>query len=174
MGPGEIQHDWLVRGRDGSCEVVICFPVWICLFFSVWPLVEFSAFFPFRRSIVFNPDGSCLYSGSENTLRVYGWEPDRCFDVVHVGWGKVSDLAISNNQMVCTFIHYLSFSFYIQTWVGAILFCELVFLLLSGMIKWTCLVGEVRRDHFHSDLWRRVQGPSDQKRFLRSSFGGKL
>ncbi len=174
MGPGEIQHDWLVRGRDGSCEVVICFPVWICLFFSVWPLVEFSAFFPFRRSILFNPDGSCLYSGSENTLRVYGWEPDRCFDVVHVGWGKVSDLAISNNQMVCTFIHDLSFSFYIQTWVGAILFCELAFLLLSGMIKWTCLVGEVRRDHFHSDLWRRVQGPSDQKRFLRSSFGGKL
>uniref|UniRef100_A0A672T4N9 Katanin p80 WD40 repeat-containing subunit B1 n=1 Tax=Sinocyclocheilus grahami TaxID=75366 RepID=A0A672T4N9_SINGR len=46
------------------------------------------------RSILFNPDGSCLYSGSENTLRVYGWEPDRCFDVVHVGWGKVSDLAI--------------------------------------------------------------------------------
>uniref|UniRef100_A0A673JFD7 Katanin p80 WD40 repeat-containing subunit B1 n=1 Tax=Sinocyclocheilus rhinocerous TaxID=307959 RepID=A0A673JFD7_9TELE len=41
------------------------------------------------RSILFNPDGSCLYSGSENTLRVYGWEPDRCFDVVHVGWGKV-------------------------------------------------------------------------------------
>uniref|UniRef100_A0A672T857 Katanin p80 WD40 repeat-containing subunit B1 n=1 Tax=Sinocyclocheilus grahami TaxID=75366 RepID=A0A672T857_SINGR len=52
------------------------------------------------RSILFNPDGSCLYSGSENTLRVYGWEPDRCFDVVHVGWGKVSDLAISNNQMI--------------------------------------------------------------------------
>lgn len=53
------------------------------------------------RSVLFNPDGSCLYSGSENTLRVYGWEPDRCFDVVHVGWGKVADLAISNNQMVC-------------------------------------------------------------------------
>lgn len=56
----------------------------------------------FCRSILFNPDGGCLYSGSENTLRVYGWEPDRCFDVVHAGWGKVSDLAISNNQMVCT------------------------------------------------------------------------
>uniref|UniRef100_A0A4W4DRT6 Katanin p80 WD40 repeat-containing subunit B1 n=1 Tax=Electrophorus electricus TaxID=8005 RepID=A0A4W4DRT6_ELEEL len=42
----------------------------------------------------------CLYSGSEDTLRVYGWEPDRCFDAVHVAWGKVADLAICNNQMI--------------------------------------------------------------------------
>uniref|UniRef100_A0AAY5ECM9 Katanin p80 WD40 repeat-containing subunit B1 n=1 Tax=Electrophorus electricus TaxID=8005 RepID=A0AAY5ECM9_ELEEL len=48
----------------------------------------------------FFPDGSCLYSGSEDTLRVYGWEPDRCFDAVHVAWGKVADLAICNNQMI--------------------------------------------------------------------------
>ncbi|XP_030622355.1 katanin p80 WD40 repeat-containing subunit B1 [Chanos chanos] len=52
------------------------------------------------RCISFSPDGSCLYSGSEDTLRVYGWEPDRCFDVVHVGWGRVTDLAICNNQLI--------------------------------------------------------------------------
>ncbi|XP_026853657.2 katanin p80 WD40 repeat-containing subunit B1 isoform X1 [Electrophorus electricus] len=52
------------------------------------------------RCVLFSPDGSCLYSGSEDTLRVYGWEPDRCFDAVHVAWGKVADLAICNNQMI--------------------------------------------------------------------------
>ncbi|CAM4528047.1 unnamed protein product [Leuciscus chuanchicus] len=65
------------------------------------------------RSILFNPDGNCLYSGSENTLRVYGWEPDRCFDVVHVGWGKVSDLAISNNQMIAVSYNQTNVSWYI-------------------------------------------------------------
>ncbi|XP_072516093.1 katanin p80 WD40 repeat-containing subunit B1 isoform X2 [Salminus brasiliensis] len=52
------------------------------------------------RCVLFSPDGSCLYSGAEDTLRVYGWEPDRCFDVVHVGWGKVADFAICNSQMI--------------------------------------------------------------------------
>ncbi|KAI7814775.1 katanin p80 WD40 repeat-containing subunit B1, partial [Triplophysa rosa] len=65
------------------------------------------------RSILFNPDGSCLYSGSENTLRVYGWEPDRCFDVVHVGWGKVADLAISNNQMIAVSNSQTNVSWYV-------------------------------------------------------------
>uniref|UniRef100_A0A8C2CND9 Katanin p80 WD40 repeat-containing subunit B1 n=1 Tax=Cyprinus carpio TaxID=7962 RepID=A0A8C2CND9_CYPCA len=65
------------------------------------------------RCILFNPDGSCLYSGSENTLRVFGWEPDRCFDVVHVGWGKVSDLAISNNQMIAVSYSQNNVSWYV-------------------------------------------------------------
>lgn len=52
------------------------------------------------RSILFNPDGCCLYSGCQDSLRVYGWEPERCFDVVLVSWGKVADLAICNNQLV--------------------------------------------------------------------------
>nr|XP_015224162.1 PREDICTED: katanin p80 WD40 repeat-containing subunit B1 [Lepisosteus oculatus] len=52
------------------------------------------------RCIAFNPDGCCLYSGSQDCLRVYGWEPDRCFDVVPVSWGKVADLALCNNQLI--------------------------------------------------------------------------
>lgn len=52
------------------------------------------------RSILFNPDGCCLYSGCQDSLRVYGWEPERCFDVVLVHWGKVADLAICNDQLV--------------------------------------------------------------------------
>lgn len=52
------------------------------------------------RSVLFNPDGCCLYSGCQDSLRVYGWEPERCFDVVLVGWGKVADLAVCNDQLV--------------------------------------------------------------------------
>uniref|UniRef100_A0A1A8DL83 Katanin p80 WD40 repeat-containing subunit B1 n=1 Tax=Nothobranchius kadleci TaxID=1051664 RepID=A0A1A8DL83_NOTKA len=52
------------------------------------------------RCLLFSPDGSCLYSGSSDFLRVLGWEPDRCFDSVLVGWGKVSDLAVCNQQLI--------------------------------------------------------------------------
>ncbi|NWX13997.1 KTNB1 protein, partial [Aegotheles bennettii] len=52
------------------------------------------------RCMLFNPDGCCLYSGFQDSLRVYGWEPERCFDVVSVKWGKVADLSICNNQLI--------------------------------------------------------------------------
>ncbi|XP_008308091.1 katanin p80 WD40 repeat-containing subunit B1 [Cynoglossus semilaevis] len=52
------------------------------------------------RCLSFSPNGSCLYSGSKDSLRVFGWEPDRCFDVVNVGWGRVSDLAVCNQQLI--------------------------------------------------------------------------
>ncbi|XP_044060088.1 katanin p80 WD40 repeat-containing subunit B1 [Siniperca chuatsi] len=52
------------------------------------------------RCVFFSPDGSCLYSGATDSLRVFGWEPDRCFDVVPVGWGRVSDLAVCNQQLI--------------------------------------------------------------------------
>ncbi|NXT38826.1 KTNB1 protein, partial [Pelecanoides urinatrix] len=52
------------------------------------------------RCVLFNPDGCCLYSGFQDLLRVYGWEPERCFDVVLVNWGKVADLSICNNQLI--------------------------------------------------------------------------
>lgn len=65
------------------------------------------------RCIFFSPDGGCLYSGSSDTLRVFGWEPDRCFDVVSVGWGKVSDLAICNQQLIGTSHQLSSVSSYV-------------------------------------------------------------
>ncbi|KAK2920484.1 katanin p80 WD40 repeat-containing subunit B1 [Channa argus] len=52
------------------------------------------------RCMLFSSDGSCLYSGATDSLRVFGWEPDRCFDVLPVGWGKVSDLAVCNQQLI--------------------------------------------------------------------------
>lgn len=54
---------------------------------------------PFR-SILFSSDGGCLFCGGRDALRVYGWEPERCFDTVPVAWGKVSDLSICNNQLI--------------------------------------------------------------------------
>ncbi|KAM9301969.1 katanin p80 WD40 repeat-containing subunit B1 [Gastrophryne carolinensis] len=54
---------------------------------------------PFR-SILFSSDGSCLFAGGRDALRVYGWEPERCFDTVSVPWGKVSDLSICNSQLI--------------------------------------------------------------------------
>lgn len=55
------------------------------------------------RCVLFNPDGCCLYSGFQDSLRVYGWEPERCFDVVLVNWGRVADLSICNNQLVSNY-----------------------------------------------------------------------
>ncbi|KAG8437292.1 hypothetical protein GDO86_008120 [Hymenochirus boettgeri] len=52
------------------------------------------------RAILFSNDGGCLFCGGRDLLRVYGWEPERCFDSVPVGWGKVCDLAICNKQLI--------------------------------------------------------------------------
>ncbi|KAM8946224.1 katanin p80 WD40 repeat-containing subunit B1 [Pelodytes ibericus] len=52
------------------------------------------------RAILFSSDGGCLFCGGRDSLRVYGWEPERCFDTVPVAWGKVSDLAVCNNQLI--------------------------------------------------------------------------
>ncbi|XP_068117255.1 katanin p80 WD40 repeat-containing subunit B1 [Hyperolius riggenbachi] len=54
---------------------------------------------PFR-TIVFSSDGGCLFCGGKDSLRVYGWEPERCFDTVPVAWGKISDLSICNSQLI--------------------------------------------------------------------------
>ncbi|XP_044290111.1 katanin p80 WD40 repeat-containing subunit B1 isoform X2 [Varanus komodoensis] len=52
------------------------------------------------RSMLFNPDGCCLFAGCHDSLRIYGWEPERCFDVVSVNWGRVADLSICSNQLI--------------------------------------------------------------------------
>ena len=42
-------------------------------------------------------------------MRVYGWEPVRCYDSFSLAWGKVADIAVSSSQLVsyrymyCTF-----------------------------------------------------------------------
>ncbi|XP_061592182.1 katanin p80 WD40 repeat-containing subunit B1 [Cololabis saira] len=73
---------------------------------KLWDLEKFSMIGSLEgdtsavRCMCFSADGSCLYSGASDSLRVFGWEPDRCFDVVPVGWGRVSDLAVCSQQLI--------------------------------------------------------------------------
>ena len=50
--------------------------------------------------MVFHPDGACIFGGSTDLLKVYGWEPSRCFDSVNMSWGKVADMAMAQTQLV--------------------------------------------------------------------------
>ncbi|XP_047127255.1 katanin p80 WD40 repeat-containing subunit B1 isoform X2 [Hydra vulgaris] len=52
------------------------------------------------RTICFHPDGSCLFSGGLDSLRVYAWEPSCCYDAQTLGWGKVAGMAFSTNQLI--------------------------------------------------------------------------
>lgn len=40
-------------------------------------------------------------------MRVYGWEPVRCYDSFSLGWGKVADIAISSSQLVSKNLIYI-------------------------------------------------------------------
>ena len=40
-------------------------------------------------------------------LKVYGWEPASCFDTLPMGWGKIADIAIAQNQLVRLWIKYI-------------------------------------------------------------------
>lgn len=52
------------------------------------------------RCIAFHPEGHSLFSGAQDSMRVYGWEPVRCYDSFSLAWGKVSDIAISSSQLI--------------------------------------------------------------------------
>eukprot|EP00118_Oscarella_pearsei_P007323 m.35327 g.35327 ORF g.35327 m.35327 type:complete len:644 (+) comp32097_c0_seq2:79-2010(+) len=71
-----------------------------------WDLESFnqvSSTDPDARSVMcvkFHPDGSPIFSGGEDSLKLYSWEPSVCLDAVPVGWMKVADMAISNNQLI--------------------------------------------------------------------------
>lgn len=104
VGPALLlgERDVCVGGLFSSCSAPSCpgLPETSLGFWDPWPTLAWP------RSILFNPDGCCLYSGCQDSLRVYGWEPERCFDVVLVSWGKVADLAICNNQLVRVAAHH--------------------------------------------------------------------
>ena len=62
------------------------------------------------RCIYFHPDGTCLYSGVKDFLKVYGWEPTQCYDSVPISWGEVADMSIAQNQLVNIFLILIKFS----------------------------------------------------------------
>ncbi|KAJ8683410.1 hypothetical protein QAD02_019202, partial [Eretmocerus hayati] len=57
------------------------------------------------RCIFFSHGGECLFAGCQDVLKVYGWEPARTFDTVPVGWGKIHDIAIAQNQLIGAGVH---------------------------------------------------------------------
>ncbi|XP_039134977.1 katanin p80 WD40 repeat-containing subunit B1 homolog KTN80.4-like [Dioscorea cayenensis subsp. rotundata] len=52
------------------------------------------------RSITFNPDGRTLLCGLHESLKVFSWEPVRCYDTVDVGWSRLSDLNIHEGKLL--------------------------------------------------------------------------
>ncbi|XP_067119645.1 katanin p80 WD40 repeat-containing subunit B1-like isoform X2 [Centruroides vittatus] len=65
------------------------------------------------RCIYFHPDGECLFSGAHDLLKVYGWEPNRTFDTLVMGWGKVADITISQNQLIAGTFNSIHVSVYV-------------------------------------------------------------
>lgn len=52
------------------------------------------------KKIVYDPKGDALFSGAEDSLRVYGWEPARVYDSLCIFWGKVADMSVQSNQLI--------------------------------------------------------------------------
>lgn len=104
LGSGEVPGGRLCGGRGHAFPVSCGWSLGVgvggvSVAIGVWLLIL--RLFPLPlRTILFSNDGGCLLSGGRDALRVYGWEPERCFDTVPVPWGRVSDLAICNNQLV--------------------------------------------------------------------------
>lgn len=62
-------------------------------------MLNYSIFFYFR-CLYFSQGGECLFAGSHDVLKVYGWEPARTLDTIPTGWGKIQDIAVAQNQLV--------------------------------------------------------------------------
>jgi len=65
------------------------------------------------KSIFFHPDGSCLYSANGSSLKVYGWEPFVCHEVVPVAWADITDMAIANSQLIASSYNKTNVSTYV-------------------------------------------------------------
>lgn len=65
------------------------------------------------RCIYFSQGGECLYAGSQDVLKMYGWEPARTYDTVHVGWGKIQDIATAQNQLIGASFHLTNVVLYV-------------------------------------------------------------
>ncbi|TQD88282.1 hypothetical protein C1H46_026163, partial [Malus baccata] len=52
------------------------------------------------RAIAFHPDGRTLFSGLDDSLKVYSWEPVICHDSVDMGWNRLSDLCIHDGKLL--------------------------------------------------------------------------
>ncbi|GAY34411.1 hypothetical protein CUMW_011290 [Citrus unshiu] len=56
------------------------------------------------RAITFHPDGRTLFSGFDDNMKVYSWEPVICHDSVEMGWSTLGDLCINDGKLLgCSF-----------------------------------------------------------------------
>ncbi|CAK9327410.1 unnamed protein product [Citrullus colocynthis] len=72
------------------------------------------------RAITFHPDGRTLFSGLDESLKVYSWEPLICHDSIDMGWSTLGDLCIHDGKL-------LSCSFYrnsVGVWVADVALIE--------------------------------------------------
>ncbi|XP_015592392.1 katanin p80 WD40 repeat-containing subunit B1 isoform X2 [Cephus cinctus] len=65
------------------------------------------------RCLYFSQGGECLFAGSTDVLKVYGWEPSRTLDTVPTGWGKVQDIAVAQNQLIGASFHIANIVLYV-------------------------------------------------------------
>lgn len=47
------------------------------------------------RKCLFSDDGAALLSGGEESLRVWGWEPVRCYDQSEIRWNRLADMCLA-------------------------------------------------------------------------------
>ena len=52
------------------------------------------------RRVQFSDDGSALLSGSEEGLKVWGWEPVRCQQQTQTRWSRLADMFVGPNDHV--------------------------------------------------------------------------
>ncbi|KAA3468016.1 katanin p80 WD40 repeat-containing subunit B1-like protein isoform X1 [Gossypium australe] len=52
------------------------------------------------RCLTFNPDGRTVLCGLHENLKVFSWEPIRCYDGVDVGWSRLSDLNVHEGKLL--------------------------------------------------------------------------
>ncbi|XP_011330395.1 katanin p80 WD40 repeat-containing subunit B1 isoform X2 [Ooceraea biroi] len=65
------------------------------------------------RCLYFSQGGECLFAGSHDVLKVYGWEPGRTLDSIPTGWGKVQDIAVAQNQLIGASFHTATVTLYV-------------------------------------------------------------
>ncbi|XP_074099975.1 katanin p80 isoform X1 [Cotesia typhae] len=52
------------------------------------------------RCLHFSQGGECLFTGSQDLLKIHCWEPARTLDTVSTNWGKIQDIAIAQTQLI--------------------------------------------------------------------------
>lgn len=64
------------------------------------------------KLIMFEQNGKCLFSGSQDYLQSISWEPSDCYESVFCQWKQVADMANSGNKLTACSFQQNTISFY--------------------------------------------------------------